>query len=550
MKKRLLTIFLTAMGAFSAFAQFAPGNLAVYRYGNGVAPMSNGTRVPVFVDEYTPAGVFVKSIAIPQTASGGNYGFEGLGLKGDGTFENEGYPVLSKDGSTFSVIGYHPSQAGEFVIGTLNAAGTWSSNTLVASSDNIGAPRSVVVEGSAVYFSGFQNGVRYKTLGTATGSTRVSTDQNAPRVLTIAATSLGATPTVADKIFAPIGANTLASTNLPLSSQTAFGTPLSFPSNTLRNGHQAIVFKSASGRTFLYIIDDNTLASGGTGIPLLRKFRSNAGGTSWVDFKSVELPLNTKSIAGVYSSSNGVNLYFTTYSNPNNGGASELRRYSDSFLTSNEGDEPARYLTGTTTLIATAPANTTFRGVTMAPGTSVLPVKLTAFNANEKNGAIRLNWSTASEANSSHFDILRSSTVNGFVKIAQVNASGTTGNASNYSFVDEKPLPGLSYYQLKQVDFDGSSELFGPVSATISVPKTDFNIINNGNKVELNIYASKVQQAKIQVVDVNGKVNHKQSTLLEKGYNKVTLPVGKLPSGLNVVVLNTAEGKVAKKALL
>ena len=118
MKKRLLTIFLTAMGAFSAFAQFAPGNLAVYRYGNGVAPMSNGTRVPVFVDEYTPAGVFVKSIAIPQTASGGNYGFEGLGLKSDGTFENEGYPVLSKDGSTFSVIGYHPSQAGDFVIGT------------------------------------------------------------------------------------------------------------------------------------------------------------------------------------------------------------------------------------------------------------------------------------------------------------------------------------------------------------------------------------------------------------------------------------------------
>ncbi|MFN0292357.1 T9SS type A sorting domain-containing protein [Pedobacter helvus] len=547
MKRKLLTLILTAFGAFGAFAQFTAGNLAVYRYGDGATPLANGTRVPVFVDEYTPSGTFVKTIAIPQTAASGNYGFEGLGLTGAGLFEAEGFPVLSRDGSTFSVIGYNPAQAGEFVIGTLNAAGNWSANTLVI--DAIGAPRSAVVEGTSVYFNGYQNGVRYKTLGTATASTRVSTDQNAPRVLTIAATSFGAGPTVADKIFAPIGGNTLASTNLPLTTQTSFTTPLGFPSGTLRNLHQAIVFKSASGRTFLYLIDDNAVASGGTGVPLLRKFRSNSGGSSWVDFKSIELPLNTKSIAGVYTAGTGVKLYFTSYSNPNNAGFSELRSYQDDFVTSAEGDEPARYLTGNTSLIATAAANTTFRGVTMAPGTSVLPVKFTTFNANERNGAIRLNWATASETNSSHFDILRSTTATNFVKIDQVSGKGTTNAAANYSYLDEKPLPGTNYYKLKQVDFNGDSEEFGPVSATIPVAKTDFTIAKQDNNLEVQVYSAMAQSGKIEIIDVNGKINHSQSVQLEKGLNKISISAAKLPNGLNVIVLNTAEGKVAKKII-
>jgi hypothetical protein len=241
----------------------------------------------------------------------------------------------------------------------------------------------------------------------------------------------------------------------------------------------------------------------------------------------------------------GVNLYYTTYGTVG-GNNSKLFKLFDPFTSGNEQLD----LVATATELATAPANTTFRGVTMAPGTSVLPVKLTAFNANEKNGSIRLNWSTASETNSSHFDILRSSTANDFVKINAVTANGTTNNVSNYSFVDETPLPGTNYYKLQQVDFNGDSEAFGPVSASIPVQKTNFNIAKDGANISVNIYAAKATKGKIEVADVNGKINHTQSVSLEKGYNKVSIPAAKLPKGLNVVVLNTADGKLAKKTIL
>ncbi len=532
MKRKLLTIIFAAFSTLSAWAQFAPGNLAIYRYGDGTA-MTNGNRVAVFVDEYTSSGVFVRTYNIPRTAAGGNYGFEGLGLTASNAFENEGYPVLSKDGTTMSIIGYNPAQTGEFVIGTLNSAGVWTANTLVI--DAIGTPRSAVVEGTAVYFNGFQNGVRYKTMGTAVASTRVSTGLDAPRVLTIADTYFSASNNGL-KLFAPNALTSIPNSPLPTTSVTFATTPNVPGAAALTKAHQVAAIKTVNNRTLAYVIDD------ADGAPTLKKYRSNAAGTDWVSFGSIAVPANTRSITAVYNSTTGVKLYLTSYGTGGNN--SKLYTYNDNFTVATEGSVAA--LSGSLTELATAPANTTFRGVTMAPGTNVLPVTLTTFNANEKNGAIRLNWTTASEINASHYNILRSSTASNFQKIDQVSAKG----ASNYNFVDEKPLPGVNYYQLEQVDFNGDKACFGPVTANIPVPKTDFDIAKYGESIELHIYSVKAQNGKIALADVNGKIAYSQSAQLEKGYNKVVVSAGKLSKGLAIISLNTSEGKLAKKTVL
>ena len=64
---------------------FTAGNLVVYRVGDGVAALSTAAA-PAFLDEYTPAGVIVQSVALPTAVSGsnrrlvatGNAGTEGL----------------------------------------------------------------------------------------------------------------------------------------------------------------------------------------------------------------------------------------------------------------------------------------------------------------------------------------------------------------------------------------------------------------------------------------------------------------------------------------
>ena len=84
----------------------------------------------------------------------------------------------------------------------------------------------------------------------------------------------------------------------------------------------------------------------------------------------------------------------------------------------------------------------------------VVPVEFISFNAKPKNNVVELNWQTATETNNDYFAIERSIDGVNWISIDTVKGVGTTNAISNYTYTDEAPLFGLSYYRLKQVDFD------------------------------------------------------------------------------------------------
>jgi hypothetical protein len=85
-----------------------------------------------------------------------------------------------------------------------------------------------------------------------------------------------------------------------------------------------------------------------------------------------------------------------------------------------------------------------------------LPVELTLFSARTEQEGIMLDWTTASEANSDHFDIERSADMSTWTMIGAQPAAGNSFGETNYHFLDAHPLPGLNYYRLNMVDLDGS----------------------------------------------------------------------------------------------
>ena len=90
--------------------------------------------------------------------------------------------------------------------------------------------------------------------------------------------------------------------------------------------------------------------------------------------------------------------------------------------------------------------------------TCVLSVELLSFTATTKGDNNLLNWHTASEINNSHFIIQRSKDGENFMDIGTVKGAGTTTTPQYYNFTDDKPLNGINYYRLKQVDFDGQED--------------------------------------------------------------------------------------------
>jgi hypothetical protein len=86
--------------------------------------------------------------------------------------------------------------------------------------------------------------------------------------------------------------------------------------------------------------------------------------------------------------------------------------------------------------------------------TYTLPIELIAFKGECNNQNIILNWSTATETNNDFYSIERSLDGINWQFVAKVEGAGNSISLNNYSFIDVEPYNGISYYRLKQTDFN------------------------------------------------------------------------------------------------
>ena len=93
----------------------------------------------------------------------------------------------------------------------------------------------------------------------------------------------------------------------------------------------------------------------------------------------------------------------------------------------------------------------------------VLPIELLSFTGKATGAWNELHWTTASELNNDHFELERSDDGVTWQTLATAPGAGTSQQTITYSEVDRAPYP-LTYYRLKQVDFDGTSSLIGVVA--------------------------------------------------------------------------------------
>jgi hypothetical protein len=175
-----LYFLLTASG-FAA--GFQAGDLVAVRLGDGSGTLTSAAT-PVWLDEYTPGGALVQSIALPTASSGDNYA-----LTMAGNSASEGQIQLSADGQYLTVIGYNaaPGTAGPSsaspstinrVIGLVGAAGVVDSSTAISDPLFTSNPRGVVSDDGTHFWasSGSGNGLFYiDGVGASATSTQLGT---------------------------------------------------------------------------------------------------------------------------------------------------------------------------------------------------------------------------------------------------------------------------------------------------------------------------------------------------------------------------------------
>jgi hypothetical protein len=81
-------------------------------------------------------------------------------------------------------------------------------------------------------------------------------------------------------------------------------------------------------------------------------------------------------------------------------------------------------------------------------------------------------WVTATETDNDYFLVERCTDGVTFETVGRVEGAGNSTQVLSYSFTDEDPYEGVSYYRLKQVDFNGhySYSQIVPVTFTTETP--------------------------------------------------------------------------------
>lgn len=152
-----------------------------------------------------------------------------------------------------------------------------------------------------------------------------------------------------------------------------------------------------------------------------------------------------------------------------------------------------------------------------------LPVELIYFNADCTGEEVQLTWETASELNSMAFYLEKSVDGELWELVTEVEAAGTTNSNTTYAYTDRSPSAGVSYYRLVQEDFDGTSEIFGPVSVNCEFEEKDIKLFPNpsNNFFTLELCSStSASNGKVEIYTNYGQLVEVRNIDIKKGKNQ------------------------------
>jgi hypothetical protein len=87
-----------------------------------------------------------------------------------------------------------------------------------------------------------------------------------------------------------------------------------------------------------------------------------------------------------------------------------------------------------------------------------LPVEFSSFTAEVRSDkTVELRWQTVTETNNDFFTVVRSRNGQHWEELESIDGAGNSAVRLNYSYIDQFPYAGMSYYRIRQTDFDGTS---------------------------------------------------------------------------------------------
>lgn len=156
-----------------------------------------------------------------------------------------------------------------------------------------------------------------------------------------------------------------------------------------------------------------------------------------------------------------------------------------------------------------------------------------------------LMWTTSAEIDNKQFVIEKSTDGGKYDMIGELEGSGNSDEETSYRFMDLDARKGVSFYRIKQIDFDGDFSY----SQTVVVNKStanDFMVatINNplnSENVDLTIDFIKDMELTYAIKDMKGDVLQEDTMAVVAGLQNVNFDLSSYPNGSYKLVLESGD---------
>lgn len=173
-----------------------------------------------------------------------------------------------------------------------------------------------------------------------------------------------------------------------------------------------------------------------------------------------------------------------------------------------------------------------------------LPVELVYFDAlkKETEREVELIWQTNSERDNDYFTIERSENGISFELLEVVDGAGTSNSILNYGILDKQPYSNITYYRLKQTDFNGLYS-FSEIKSVELSRSSEFDVYPNPNKGKFltlkNI--NFIEETDIAITDIAGRTiyrNHFSASNSINGQTKIEFENVLSPGDYLISIIN------------
>jgi hypothetical protein len=178
---------------------------------------------------------------------------------------------------------------------------------------------------------------------------------------------------------------------------------------------------------------------------------------------------------------------------------------------------------------------------TLAAPSGALPVHFINLSGRCESGKTFINWQTAQEVNSLHFEVQRSNG-NSWTTLGTVPSAGNSTAIRSYQFTDVNPqTEGL--YRIAEKGMDGRMQYSSVLRLSCS-GDNKFRVYPNPatTQVTMQMQSSTAQKIRVQLRDAKGALVQEQWASVQNGANIVPLNISTLSAGSYTISAFTAEG--------